>query len=196
MAEAVLSLTPVHNLYEYPMPRLSAALRLIPLCLSFSACVDAAGISADPRISRDGNPYAEKLFLPPFDVPDPAYPRAGVTYATAQTFYPLQVEYFAPDGRAWLWYRGSDRALPGEWKLENDGVDLCFRYGTDTRDGLTGARGGSWRCDEQWRARQQVVSFVEGDPFNLSRGKIPQMELRRCQLPPPMQQMTHVMDCL
>lgn len=164
--------------------------------LVLSACVP----QDDQGPRRDylfGNEYAENLAGFMQDV-DPAFPRGGITYAFADVFYGVQVEYFAPDGISYLWFRGNRAPLRGEWNVQGSGFgeELCFRYGPNTRDAITGIRGGKWECRRLASERQRVVSFLKGDPFGLSRGQLPRINLRRCQLPAPMQLMTRSFSCL
>lgn len=129
---------------------------------------------------------------------DPQYPRSGLTYASVSYLYGIQVEYFAPDGTSYLWFRGNQAPIRGEWKIQGSGLaaNLCFIYCANTRDAVTGARGGDWECRRLRNEREGVVSFLEGDPFGLSQGRLPQVSLQRCQLPPPMRLMTRSFQCL
>lgn len=164
--------------------------------LVLSACMPQE--DQGPRVDYfSGNEYAENLAGFMQDV-DPDFPRGGITYAFADVFYGVQVEYFAPDGTSYLWFRGNRAPLRGEWKVRGSGFgeDLCFRYGPNTRDAVTGIRGGNWECGRLASESRDVVSFLEGDPFGLSQGRLPQMSLRRCQLPPPMRLMTRSFSCL
>jgi hypothetical protein len=77
-----------------------------------SACVPD-GIPGTDRDILSGNEYAETTagFLQNVD---PAFPRAGVTYATADYLYGVQIEYFAADGTSYLWFRGNSAPLRGQ----------------------------------------------------------------------------------
>lgn len=168
----------------------------LALAILVSACVPE-GIPGTDRDILSGNEYAETTagFLQNVD---PAFPRAGVTYATADYLYGVQIEYFAADGTSYLWFRGNSAPLRGEWKIQgsNFNPDLCFKYGANTRDAVTGTRGGSWQCGRLRNGAENVVSFIEGDPFGLSKGKQLATDLRRCELPPPMKLMTRAFKCL
>lgn len=169
--------------------------RCICIALAFllSACVQDPSELNDLR-NLNGNEYADRVLL--LREVDLEYPRAGYTYATSSYFYGVQVEYFSPDGNSYLWFRGNSRSIPGEWRIDGSGRELCFRYGPDTRDAVLGTLGGQWECGSRRGAVRSVISFVEGDPFHLSKGTLPAMVLKRCQLPPPMKQMVYRMDCL
>jgi len=164
--------------------------------LVLSACMPE-GTPQPGQHYLSGNEYADETvgFLQNVD---PQYPRPDVTYASASYLYGIQVEYFAADGTSYLWFRGNQAPLRGEWRVEGTGLtaNLCFKYGANTRDAVTGTPGGNWECRRLRNEREGVVSFLDGDPFRLSRGQLPQMSLRRCQLPPPMRLMTQSFQCL
>lgn len=169
---------------------------MLAFAFMLSACVPE-GIPGADRDILSGNEYADTTagFLQNVD---PAYPRPGVTYATADYLYGVQIEYFAADGTSYLWFRGNTKPLRGEWKVQGSSFnpDLCFKYGTNTRDAVTGTRGGNWQCGRVRNGAENVVSFIEGDPFGLSKGKQLATDLRRCELPPPMKLMTRAFKCL
>lgn len=170
-------------------------LPLIVTTIIMASCTqDHAARRFDPL---NGSEYAEKRIFS-IEGADPKYPRPGFTYATSDLFYGVQVEYFAPDGKSYLWFRGNKRSVPSEWKVTQDGFarELCFRYGPNTRDAITGTRGGKWECRKMFAGDMSVVSFIPGDPFNLAKGTVPDMKLKRCQIPPPMKQMLYTNPCI
>ena len=147
-------------------------------------------------VSQDwltGNTYAQgsRFKIGPVD---PQYPRANVTYATSDFFHGLQVEYFGPGGRAYLWYPGNERAVTGEWTAE--GNELCFRYQANSYNPVTGQSGGQWECRNRTGALGGLISFVEGDAFGLKSGLVPAHDLRTCKLPGDMKLMVSQMKCL
>lgn len=84
----------------------------------------------------------------------------------------VQVEYLTTDGKSFLWYPGNSVILPGRWKTE--GRDVCFAYGANTYNPVTGNSGGSWECTPARAFWAGVVERVEGDPLGLaSRKRVP-----------------------
>jgi hypothetical protein len=66
-----------------------------------------------------------------------------------------QVEYYAPNGLAFLWYPGNHRPVPSRWKLEHKKniygtylYAICFLYPSRSYNPLTHESGGDWECDE------------------------------------------------
>lgn len=143
-----------------------------------------------------GNELSESVSFLGSDV-DPNYPRGGFTYATYSAGYGVQIEYFAENGTNFLWFPGNRFPLAGEWNLEDTkfSPDICFKYGPDTRDALTGQPGGSWECGPVHRSKRRLVSVVEGDPFNLAMPTTILPQLKKCELPAPMKQMVGNMAC-
>lgn len=149
---------------------------------------DGTGPTLRPGIDYDaltGNVFANGPMQ--FGTVDRDFPRAGMTYATHDPFHGVQVEYFAPGGRAHLWYPGNTRTVTGEWAVR--GNDLCFRYQANSYNPVTGQQGGEWDCRNRARAAQTVVSMDQGDPFALASGRVPAHNLRSCRLPGEMKQM-------
>ena len=83
-----------------------------------------------------------------------------------------QIEYLTEGGKAFLWYPGNSNILEGRWKRE--GQDICFAYGENTFNPVTGHQGGGWECmsfDIYWRV---VEERMPGDLFALQgRGAVP-----------------------
>lgn len=96
---------------------------------------------------------------------------SDTTFFGTDLFHGAQIEYLAADGKTFLWYPGNSRPVQGEWKIQEAlfGPDICFRYGPNTRNPITGSSDSSWYCDDfrDWRA------ILKGDPFNLASGKLP-----------------------
>jgi hypothetical protein len=158
----------------------------VALCLS--ACGDAGSPGKDVIT---GNTYAHGVFQ--IVAVAPAYPQADVTYASSDFFHGLQVEYFSPDGKVYLWYPGNSRSVVGEWTAEKN--ELCFRYQPNSYNPVTGQKGGKWECRNRARQRGDLVSKAEGDPFQLKSGRVPAHDLRTCRLPGSMKQYVQ-MRCL
>jgi hypothetical protein len=83
-----------------------------------------------------------------------------------------QIEYLSPGGEAYLWYPGNKGILPGKWKLE--GADICFAYGGNTYNPVTGHRGGGWECMAFNLHKKTLAERAKGDIFGLAgRKKVP-----------------------
>lgn len=114
-----------------------------------------------------------------------------------------QIEYTSANGQAWLWYPGNTVIIPGEWKRKdsaenyefpaNEGegktytvpkTEICFRYGKNTHNPVTGHRGGGFECNPI--ALMKLLSdetIVSGDIFGLAgRKAVPFVLPKRKQL--------------
>lgn len=101
---------------------------------------------------------------------------AGNTVIYYDAGHGTQVEYYDKQGTVALWYPGNQRSLPGQWKTINVGntdAQICFRYQTNTRNPVTGVRGGSWECSADRQQNASVQEIISGDVFHLSSGAIP-----------------------
>lgn len=91
----------------------------------------------------------------------------GYTNMTYEPSHGTQIEYLSPDGKAFLWYPGNARIVTGQWKLE--GADICFAYGGNTYNPVTGTRGGAWECMSLRTQQRGLAERAEGDIFGLAR---------------------------
>lgn len=124
-----------------------------PLFALFLACAPARGPA--PSVADD----------------DLAYRFSGKTVLFYDPSHGNQVEYYDPIGRCYLWYPTNNVALAGEWRTE--GPNICFRYGDNTYNPVTGDHGGSWDCSSIEQQASTVVDAVPGDAFGLSSEDIP-----------------------
>lgn len=124
---------------------------------------------------------------------DPQAPRPGYTVATDAIGNGIQIEYFAPDGRSYLWYPGNLSVVPAQYRyglfIPSDGSagrigTIEFLYPSNSVD-MMGRRGGKWESRGISDYRVYVMASQQGDVFNLSSGKVPYVR-RRCDLPLPM----------
>lgn len=94
---------------------------------------------------------------------------------TQMSFSPghgTQIEYLAADGTAWLWYPGNRVILQGAWKTEVG--SMCFRYGANTFNPVTGHTGAGWECAPLAIYRSTLTESRTGDLLGLKgRGKVP-----------------------
>lgn len=89
-----------------------------------------------------------------------------------------QIEFFHPNGRAYLWYPGNTAVVPSEWRIEAGGTTnanavICFRYPTRSYNPVTQQFGGQWECRPSTVFGLTMTALIEGDEFNLSSGRIP-----------------------
>lgn len=84
----------------------------------------------------------------------------------------VQVEYYSPKGRAYLWYPGNRRSVPGKWKIS--GSNICFTYGTNTYNPVTKRKGrAAFRCSPITRHANSKKYACSGDVFKLKTGRLP-----------------------
>lgn len=98
---------------------------------------------------------------------------AGNTVMTYNKPYGTQVEYFAPNGKTYLWYPGNRAIVRGEWKV-NKGKDgfpqTCFRYQANSVNPYTKVPGGQWQCAQSIYIMFTDIQRVKGDALGLSKG--------------------------
>lgn len=90
---------------------------------------------------------------------------AGVTNMIQGSSHGTQVEYVAPDGNAYLWYRGNTNILKGSWKVED--ANMCFNYGPNSYNPVTKQHGG-WECEPVDIYQGSITQQVSGDPMGLA----------------------------
>lgn len=82
-----------------------------------------------------------------------------------------QIEYLAPDGRAYLIFPGVKTVIEGGWATQTNtsgGIEICFRYDFDF-----GAGPGSsdlWECMGEGDYTGALREILPGDPLDLARG--------------------------
>lgn len=86
-----------------------------------------------------------------------------------------QIEFFASDGRAFLWYPGNKRAVPSLWRLSrtDERYKICFRYPSRSYNPLTRQHGGRWDCRDLAPYASKVSEVRRGDIFGLSNRRLP-----------------------
>lgn len=159
---------------------------LVLAVLLVASCADLS------KPDRFGNVYSDSLDSLKYKS---TYPLGGYTYATSSSAHGIQIEYFTEDGRNYLWYPTGSRSLPGTWR-KNDWGHVCFAYGQASYNPATKehSAAGQEKC---LRSYQQgtIISRVEGDPFNLESGELPDFDLTKCRLPEPMTLATTHWSC-
>lgn len=94
-----------------------------------------------------------------------APPIGGYTNMSHDAGHGTQVEYLSPKGGAWLWYPGNAGIVAGKWK--RSGAQICFAYGGNTYNPVTGHKGGGWECMDYRLWWASIGERVEGDPLKL-----------------------------
>lgn len=111
----------------------------------------------------------------------------GRTSMSADPCHGEQIEYNAPDGKAYLWYGTNADVVVGEWAIVSDEGDprvvalnrfkngdpvpkYCQRYQGNTYNPATKKRGGRWECIDVFLLTRGRAASAEGDVFGLSEG--------------------------
>ncbi|MBX3498962.1 MAG: hypothetical protein KF889_05915 [Alphaproteobacteria bacterium] len=90
-----------------------------------------------------------------------------------------QINYTSTDGRSFLWYPGNNAILPGFWKVERrqgviwgtrqDIVHVCYRYGSNTYNPVTGSQGAGWDCSYAALSLRRTRESATGDVLGLTQ---------------------------
>ena len=119
--------------------------------------------------------------------------KAAMAETTTRSWNPYhgtQVEYLAADGKTFLWYPGNSILLSGSWKTQNVETQtradhegkkfvasnigyICFKYGSNSYNPVTGQQGGSWQCQPGHQYFFHSNEVVKGDVLGLSNGQLP-----------------------
>ena len=139
---------------------------LFVLALGITACApnyDLTSLSPNPE-ATDTAETARSIYSD----------RTLFTYSSA---HGTQITYLRPDGVSLLWYPGNFRAVPAQWKVEFDGPgrghDICWKYPTRSYNPVTREFGGQFRCTPDRFFFPRVEQILQGDPSNLSSGRLP-----------------------
>ncbi|MDO5706800.1 MAG: hypothetical protein Q4G49_17240 [Paracoccus sp. (in: a-proteobacteria)] len=142
-------------------------MRVIPAaCLLLAACTTSPEFLAAERLNENPAPVHAML--------------AATTVKSYSRAHGTQIEYLAPDGRSFLLYPGNRMILPGEWQIRGSGPikgEMCFRYGANTYNPVTGARGSAWECGFLTDYLVYNDEIRDGDILNLSRRTQPPARL-------------------
>lgn len=88
-----------------------------------------------------------------------------------------QVEYYRADGASFLWYPGNTGIAQGRWKIvagENNVENICFSYGPNSYNPVTGHRGSAWQCRPVGYFLVSMIERASGDVFGLAkRSRVP-----------------------
>lgn len=86
-----------------------------------------------------------------------------------------QIEYYASNGVAYLWYPGNSRPVRSIWriKLDDGRYKVCAKYPTSAYNPITRQRGGNWRCEDLATYASTIKEIQTTDIFRLSTGRLP-----------------------
>lgn len=105
------------------------------------------------------------------------------TVVKAPSSIGYQIEYYSPDGHAYLWYPGNDKPVVGTYDLRQSmeplnifgdkaGVVICFNYGPESYNPSTGKVGGE-ECQSAYAFIAAIRGKRQGDVFKLMSGALP-----------------------
>lgn len=114
----------------------------------------------------------------------PTYPQPDTTYLSFSHAHGFQVNYLAPQGKAWLWYPGNRQVVREEYKQDivSGREAICWRHPSRSYNPVTKTRGGTFACQSLTFSQRTIVAELPGDPFSLKSGRVP-FQLMRCDAP-------------
>lgn len=98
------------------------------------------------------------------------------TILTHDRFFGTQVEFNCSNGDSFLWFPGNEGVVKALWKTQlrdNGATEICYLYGTDTKNYVTEETGGKWECRSAVFHLDTIREAVDGDPFGLSSLNVP-----------------------
>lgn len=104
---------------------------------------------------------------------------ADYTFQHYDPFHGMQLEYYHPDGAAYLWYPGNKISVPSNWEFRGERTDeaddrvLCYKFGPRIYNPVMKVWGGDWECQPIHMATRFIEERVFGDVFNLASGRVP-----------------------
>ncbi len=114
----------------------------------------------------------------------PSYPQPNTTYLSFSSAHGFQVNYLAPQGKAWLWYPRNRRGIAEEYKRDivSGREAICWRHPSNSYNPVTQKTGGAFACQSLAFTQRTIVAALPGDPFALGTGQVP-FPLERCRAP-------------
>lgn len=166
------------------------------IMLTLSACVNGDGDQNAGPLQAATRRNISNLDAGP-EVVDANYPRADVTYASYDSYFGLQIEYFASTGASYLWHERGGLPLKGQWAIREFGgrKTICFKYPSDVMERENIGAGRNWQCRNLKDVQRRIISYTPGDPFNLSLARPTLPGLSKCTLPAPMRMMARNVPC-
>jgi hypothetical protein len=137
---------------------------------AYASCADAQELSGD----------ANAQVTSPLSVAEARKFLACKTHMTFSGGHGTQVSYLRSDGVEFLWYPGNAVVVRGKWNIVEHATeprgyaDICFQYGANTYNPVTGRAGGNWECRPAHVFVRSTVDRADGDVFGLARrGSVP-----------------------
>lgn len=99
----------------------------------------------------------------------------GKTLLFNDDIHGTQVEYYAADGSAYLWYPGNEEVVRSSYREDTAAGETCFDYATNVFNPDNGEYGGvrEW-CDPTEIFWDKASQSAEGDIFGLeTRTRVP-----------------------
>ncbi len=100
---------------------------------------------------------------------------SGKTWRSTESSSGQHIHYSAADGRDFAWYRGEERILAGEWRIEtatdNKGrtvTRLCLRYPGEAVHPIAKTSGDQWYCRAAGSVFHWIPERVDGDVLGLA----------------------------
>lgn len=79
-----------------------------------------------------------------------------------------QIIFMGSRGKTYLWYGGSTEVLEGRYYSGMRENTICFKYGPDRYNPVTGMPAGRSECTTRSDFNALQLQFIEGDVFNLA----------------------------
>ncbi|MPZ33625.1 MAG: hypothetical protein GEV13_21990 [Rhodospirillales bacterium] len=100
---------------------------------------------------------------------------SGKTWRSTESSSGQHIHYSAPDGRDFAWFRGQERILAGEWRIETGPgskgqpvTRLCLRYPAEAAHPISKAAGGQWYCRAAGSVFHWIPERANGDVLGLA----------------------------
>ena len=100
---------------------------------------------------------------------------SGKTWRSTESSSGQHIHYSAPDGRDFAWFRGEERILAGEWRIETATdsrgqavTRLCLRYPGETVHPISKTAGDQWYCRAAGSVFHGIPERANGDVLGLA----------------------------
>lgn len=100
---------------------------------------------------------------------------SGKTWRSIESSSGQHIHYSAPDGRDFAWFRGEERILAGEWRIETATdrkgqavTRFCLRYPAEAVHPISKTSGDQWYCRAAGSVFHWIPERVNGDVLGLA----------------------------
>lgn len=155
------------------MTALRSPLLTAAAALSLAGCWYSSSVSG----SRDGSATMRTIDAANATI-TPQQAQAfisGRTWRSTESSSGQHIHYSASDGRDFAWFRGEERILAGEWRIETatDSTGkavtrLCLRYPADTVHPIAKTAGDQWYCRAAGSVFHWIPERASGDVLGLA----------------------------